>query len=394
MKNNNYSLFKPTRERKIAKRLNNFNEYVFAQLAKKVADVESRKGRKVLNFGPGNPDYPPDKEYLGKFQQFIIEKGSSHYPGYGASKEFSTALVEWYKGRFGVSLDGDECYPLLGGKDGLSSLSLALLDPGDEVLVPDPGYPGFVGPALMVGACPVSYDLLPEQEFKINLNQLTKKLSAKTKAIWINFPSNPTGQVASLEELNSLVDFAKQNNIWLLYDNAYADITYDNFVAPSILEIPGAKDVAVEIGSFSKMFSFAGFRMGWIVGNSKLITAVAKVKSQLDSGMSRPLQKLGAYALENYNQDWNRAMLKSYENRRNIIAEKLNGLGLSFPLPKGALYIWAKISDQEEGANQFCDRLLEERQISLVPGTAYGKNGERYVRASFCINVDNINDYF
>jgi len=378
----------------MSERLNNFDEYIFAQLAKKVSDIEKSTGRKVLNFGPGNPDYPPLPEYLNKYGEFILEKGSSGYPGYGANKEFAKALVEWYGRRFGVDLDDGEYYPLLGGKDGLSALSLALLDQGDEILVPDPGYPGFVGPALLVGAIPVAYDLLPEHDFKADPKEIQKKISPKTKAIWINFPSNPTGQIADLAELKTFVDFARKNGIWLLYDNAYVDITYDGFIAPSILQIPGAKDVAIEIGSFSKMFSFAGFRMGWIAGNKDLITAVGKVKSQLDSGMSRPLQKLGAYALSNYNDDWHEAMIKSYADRRDIIVEKLRSLGLTFSLPKGALYIWAKIPDGEKSAEDFCDRLLQNKQISLVPGTAYGKNGNRYVRASFCINIDTIGDYF
>ncbi len=381
-------------EHQMSKRLDRFNEYIFAQLAKKVAEVEQRLGRKVLNFGPGNPDYPPAPANLAKYQEFVAEAKAASYPGYGATREFETSLSGWYDRRFGVGLENGEYYPLLGGKDGLSALSLALLDEGDEILVPDPGYPGFVGPALMVGANPVSYDLLPEQDFKINLEQLKQKISPKTKAMWVNFPSNPTGQVATLEELTPLVDLAKEKGIWLLYDNAYAEITYDGFVAPSILQVPGAKELAVEIGSFSKMCSFAGFRMGWVAGNEELVRAIAKVKSQLDSGMSRPLQRLGSYALDNYNEDWRQQMTGSYEERRNIIAEKLKELGLSFSLPKGSLYLWAKIPEEETSVEEFCNRLLEEKQISLVPGTAYGKNGERYVRASCCINIDDINDYF
>lgn len=380
--------------KKLSSRLENFNEYVFAKLAKKVAQVEKESGRKVLNFGPGNPDFPPLPEYLEKYKEFISEQNSSGYPGYGAVKDFSDALVSWYHKRFGVSLESPDLYPLLGGKDGLSALSLALLDVGDEILVPDPGYPGFTGSALMMGAKPVAYDLLPEKDFKIDINELEKKVSDKTKAIWVNFPSNPTGQVATLEELVSIVEFAKKHDIWLLYDNAYADITYDGFVAPSILQIPGAKDIAIEIGSFSKMASFAGFRMGWIVGSPELISAVAKVKSQLDSGMSRPLQKLGAYVLNNYNKAWHDSMIESYEKRRDTIAEKLRSLGLTFSASKGALYLWAKIPDGEKSSEEFCDKLLQEKQISLVPGTAYGRNGEGYVRASFCINIDKINDYF
>ncbi|MFA6253790.1 MAG: pyridoxal phosphate-dependent aminotransferase [Candidatus Paceibacterota bacterium] len=383
-----------TPEPKLAKRLDNFGEYIFAKLAKRVAEVEKELGRRVLNFGPGNPDYPPAPEHLIKYQEAIAEKEAASYPGYGATKEFAEALSGWYSRRFKVDLESGEYYPLLGGKDGLGATSLALLDAGDEVLVPDPGYPGFVGPALMIGAEPVNYDLLPEHDFKIDLDQLAEKISPKTKAIWVNFPSNPTGQVATLEELAPLVAFAKQHGIWLLYDNAYAEITYDDVIAPSILQVPGAKDIAIEIGSFSKMCSFAGFRMGWVTGNKELVEAIAKVKSQLDSGMSRPLQSLGSYALNNYGEEWHGQMIASYEARRNIIAEKLRGLGLTFDLPKGALYIWARIPEDKKDTESFCERLLEEKQISLVPGTAYGHNGERYVRASCCINIDNINDYF
>ncbi|MFA6476315.1 MAG: pyridoxal phosphate-dependent aminotransferase [Candidatus Paceibacterota bacterium] len=379
---------------RLSKSLDNFGEYIFVQLARKVAEVKERTGREVLNFGPGNPDYPTKEENLRRYQEFIVEPGAASYPGYGATKELGEAITGWYGERFEVGLEKGEYYPLLGGKDGIGALTFAILDAGDEVLVPDPGYPGFVGPALMRGAKPIGYDLLPEKDFKIDVEELEKKITPETKAIWINFPSNPTGQVASLEELAPLVRFAKEKGIWLLYDNAYAEITYEDFVAPSILQVPGAKDVAIEISSYSKMCSFAGFRMGWMAGNKDLVAAAAKVKSQLDSGMSRPLQRLGSYALNNYDDNWHDSMIESYEERRNIIAEKLRGLGLTFTLPKGALYIWARIPEEEESAEAFCDRLLEEKQISLVPGTAYGKNGERYVRASCCINIDKINDYF
>ncbi len=379
---------------KQAKRLDLFSEYIFASLSKKKAEIEKKTKRKVLDFGPGTPDIKPSSVYINKLVEFISENDAHLYPGYGAIREFSDALIWWYKNRFNVSINKDELLPLLGAKDGISHLPLALLDIGDEVLVPDPGYPAFRDPALMIGAKPISYSLRKEDNFKINFDLLKEKLSSKTKFIWVNFPSNPTGQIATRKELLTIVQFAKQNNLFIVYDNAYSEITFDSFIAPSILGIEDAKDIAVEIGSFSKTFSFAGFRMGWIVGNKDIIEALSKVKSQMDSGLSIPLQKLGAFALTNFDKEWHKEMLESYRKRRNIIAKHLKKLGLKFILPKAGLYIWAEIPSREKNSEEFAKKLLEEKQILFTPGTAFGKNGKRFVRISICINIDNINDYF
>lgn len=379
---------------KLSKRLNNFGEYVFSKLGKKVKEVEIESKRKVLNFGPGNPDFPPSTLYINKLCEFIKDNDSHLYPGFGANEQFTDALIYWYKKRFGVDLEKQELFPLLGAKDGVSHLPLALLDEGGEVLAPDPGYPAFTDPALMIGGKVVYYDLLEETDFKISILKLEQKISDKTKFIWINFPSNPTGQVATLKELEEIVSFAKKHNILIVYDNAYSEITFDGFIAPSILQIHGARDIAVELGSFSKTFSFAGFRMGWVVGNKEIVAALAKVKSQMDSGLSIHLQELGAYALTNTNEEWYQKMLRSYQERRVVISQHLKKLGLTFSLPKGSLYIWAKIPESDINSEDYCMQLLEEKQILLTPGSAFGKNGERYVRVSICINIDNINEYF
>jgi len=291
-------------------------------------------------------------------------------------------------------LEKSQILPLLGAKDGVSHLPQALLDEGDEVLVPDPGYPAFSDPALMVGAKVVYYNLTQGNDFKISLEEIRKKISSKTKFMWINFPSNPTGQVITISELEKIVEFAKEHEIFIVYDNAYSEITFDEYIAPSILQVEGAKEIAVEIGSFSKTFSFAGFRIGWIVGNSDVINALAKVKSQMDSGLSTPLQNLGAFALSNPDKDWHEKMIASYKRRRDIIAGKLKLLGLTPSLPKGGLYIWAKIPSDAKNTEDFCVRLLEEKQILFTPGTAFGRNGERYVRVSFCVNIEKIEEYF
>ncbi len=376
-----------------AKRLDKFPEYVFSRLGRKKREVEKTSGRRVLDMSMGTPDFPPSKKYRDKLKKFIDDSDSHLYPGFGAGGEFSDALISWYKTRFGVTLKENELLPLLGGKDGVAHLPLALADPGDEALVPDPGYPGFSGPAQIFDVKPVYYNLLEKNNFMPDMAELEKKVTKKTRYIWVNFPSNPTGAVAKLSNLKPFVSFAKKHNIIIIYDNAYAEITYDGFVAPSILEIPGAIDVACELGSFSKSHSFAGDRMGWLVGNSEVVGALAKVKSQLDSGMWMPLQKTGAYALTHPDLAWSRKMIKSYVERRDIIAEKLKVLGLNFKLPKGGLYIWAKIPGGIE-SEEYCMKLLEEQQILLAPGSAFGKNGRNYVRVCFSSNITGINEYF
>lgn len=379
---------------KPAKRLDKFPEYIFSRLAKEVADVEQKTGRKVLSFGPGTPDIPPSRKYVDQLAKYIYESDAHLYPGYGAIPDFAQALANWYEKRFHVHLENDEILPLLGAKDGISHLPLAILNEGDEVLVPNPGYPAFTGTTLMLGGKVVYYDLLDSNHFKMDLDDIQTKITTKTKYIWVNFPSNPTGQTITINEIEKVVDFAKKNGIFVIYDNAYSEVTYDGAVAPSILGIDGAKEICVEIGSFSKTFSFAGYRMGWMVGNKEVIKLLAKVKSQVDSGLSIPLQRLGAYALDNTDTKWHKEMLSSYKNRRDIIAKYLHSLGLTFDMPRGGLYIWAKIPESASDSTEFCMRLLRENQILLTPGTAFGSNGNMYVRVSFCVNIDNIEKYF
>lgn len=379
---------------KLSQRLEMFPEYIHSRMAKAAAIVEKESGRKVLNFGAGSPDIRPSQRYLDKFAELIQGQDAHLYPGYKGIPEFNSAIRGWYKKRFAVDLADDEILPLLGGKDGVAHLPLALADSGDDMLVPDPGYPAFVGPATMFGINPVSYDLKEDNNFMPALDELERKITPKTKYLWINFPSNPTGAVAELADLQRIVEFANKHSLPTIYDHAYAEITFDDFVAPSILQIPSARDVAVELGSFSKTFSFAGYRMGWLVGNRDIISALSKVKSQMDSGLTLPLQRLAAFALTNTDTVWHDMMLRSYEDRRDIIAAKLKTLGLSFQIPRGALYIWAKIPASAKDSESYCMQLLKEQHILFTPGSAFGKNGEGYVRVSICVNVDSIDEYF
>ena len=374
---------------KTARRLEQFPEYVFSRLNREIEKVEKESGRKVKNFGIGSPDVPPSEGYLAKLNELTHDKDAHLYPGYKGVPEFNAAVVSWYKRRFGVDIGADEILPLLGAKDGVAHLPLALADESDEILIPDPGYPGFAGAALLIGAKPVFYDVTARSY----LANLEEKITDKTAFIWVNFPSNPTGAVATREELEEIVALAKKRGIYIVYDNAYSEITFDGYVAPSILEVEGAKDVSVELGSFSKTFSFAGYRIGWIVGNKDVVAALAKVKSQADSGMSLPLQRLGAYALTNQDKVWHAKMIQTYQERRDVIAEKLTKLGLTFEKPRGSLYLWAKIPDSAKDSETYVLNLLKEKQVFFAPGSAFGQNGERYVRVSICIDTTDIDQY-
>lgn len=380
--------------RSFSQRLERFPEYIHSRLARKAREVETATGRPVLDFGLGSPDFPPSKRYADKLKDFFEDPKAHLYPGFPPIPEFSKGLIEWYQNRFGVGIAEKELYPLVGGKDGIAHLSFALFDEDDEVLLPDPGYPAYEGMALMAGAKPVFYSLNENGEFPLDLEGLESRISPRTKAMWVNFPANPTGSVIDRSRLALIVEIARKHGVWLLYDNAYSEITFDGFRAPSVLEIPEAKEVALELGSFSKMFSFAGYRMGWVAGNTKLIGALAKIKSQVDSGLARPLQRLGGFALAHPDQEWHRAMLASYRDRRDTILSYLPRLGLEATAPKGALYLWAKIPIGYQDSETFCLETLEKKQILFTPGTAFGQSGRNYVRISFCVNIDAIKDYF
>lgn len=369
-----------------------FPEYPFAAIIKIKQEIELEKGRPVLDLTIGTPTFRPSKKYIQKLSEYFLMEDAHLYPGFGAISELKQALITWYSKRFAVTLEREEMYPLLGGKDGIAHIPLAILDDGDEILVPNPGYPGFIGSTLMIGAIPVYYSVIGTTSSIIS--SIKKNTTGKTKAIWINSPGNPTGLTFSDSELKELVDFALLRKIALLYDNAYSEITFDGYIAPSILKFDRAKDIAIEIGSYSKTASFAGFRIGWIAGNKKIISTVAKVKSQMDSGLTLPFQKLAAHVLNNFDDTWYKSMLLHYQKNRDILARAFTSLGLHVVKPKGALYLWIRIPDSYKDANQYVTYLLQTYHILVTPGTAFGSEGKRYIRVSISSDISKIKLYF
>jgi LL-diaminopimelate aminotransferase len=371
------------------------SEYIFARLEREKREVESKTGRQVLNLGAGNPDFPPSQKFIAELKRVVsADSRIFKYPGYRGTEELLTALRDHLNQRYNLSLETDQLHVLLGAKDGINSIYSATLDQGSEALIPDPGYQGYRGYPEMIGAKVVPYELKPENNFQVEIEELEKLLTPATRLIWVNYPSNPTGALATKETLTSLVEFAIQHDLAIAYDHAYNDIVFDGEVSPSILQVPNADRVAVELFSFSKSHSFAGLRIGYVAGNRELINAIKQVKSKVDSGLSIDRQALAAYVLRNPDPEWAEAMLTSYRIRRDILCHYLQTLGLKFTVPRAGLYIWAEVPEDFEDGDQFAERMLRDHQILVTPGSAFGKNGKKYVRISFCVNIEGINQYF
>jgi LL-diaminopimelate aminotransferase len=298
-------------------------------------------------------------------------------------------VADWYRTRFGVDLDPDtEVQPLIGSKEGIAHLTWAFVDPGDEVLVPDPGYPVYDISALLAGGIPVSVPHTEERGFLPDLSGV--RPTGRTKLLWLGFPSNPTAAVAERPVFEAAVALARDHGFLLAHDAAYSEITFDGFVAPSVLEIPGARDVAVEIGSASKTYNMTGWRVGWAVGNADAIKALATLKTNLDSGIFNAVQR-GAIAALTGPQDHLGPLLDAYRRRRDLFVSALNDLGWDLKPPLGSFYVWFPTRDGTSSAD-FADLLLERAGVVVTPGTGYGANGEGYVRASMTIADDRLEE--
>jgi LL-diaminopimelate aminotransferase len=369
------------------------SEYVFARIKNAIKQELSSNSKPMLDFSVGVPDYPTNDKVVAAYVNAVRRSRLSNYPGFNATKEFSDALENWYKYRYDVDLEFNSILVLNGAKEGIAHTPLALFNPNDTVLVPNPGYPAYSAPSLFAGANVVPYDLTPESDFKIDYNQLDRLLHFKPRYMWVNFPSNPTGQMLSQSELTVLVAYALKHDIFILYDNAYSEIFFENNPPPSILQVEGSDRCAVEFGSVSKSFSLAGLRLGWVCGNNEAVSAIAKLKTIYDSGVSQVVQSVGAAAFNLRDEIWHRDMIQSYQDRRTILKDHLPKLGLSFSLPPSSLYIWAKIPDNETDSESFCTKILKQYHIVFAPGSAFGTKSERYVRISVGVNVDYFDRY-
>jgi alanine-synthesizing transaminase len=347
-----------------------------------------RRGEDVIDLSMGNPDGPTPQHIVDKLVE-AAQRQDTH--GYSVSKgipRLRRAISTWYQRRYGVELDPDsEAIVTIGSKEGLAHLMLACLERGDTVLVPNPSYPIHIYGAIIAGADIRSVRMTPGVDFFAELERAIRELTPKPKMLVIGFPSNPTAQCVELEFFERIVALARQHNILVVHDLAYADIVFDNYKAPSIMQVPGARDVAVEFFTMSKSYNMAGWRIGFMVGNKELVHALARIKSYHDYGSFTPIQVASIVALEGP-QDCVEEIRKTYQKRRDVMAKGLHDIGWMVEVPRASMYIWAKIPDAYAGLGsiEFTRRLLEGAKIAVAPGIGFGDYGDDHVRIALIEN--------
>jgi len=375
---------------KIADRVVNLPPYVFATVEKKIGEAKA-KGVDVISLGIGSPDLAPPQYILDALYQSAQRDDAHGYAGYYGTPGLRKAIAHYYAERFGVTLDPEtEVRPLIGSKEGLANMALAFVDPGDLVLAADPGYPTYTMGAVMAGGDGYPMPLLEERGWLPDLSVIPEEVADKATLMWLNYPNNPTGAAAPLEFLEEAIAYARAHDILICYDNPYCDLTFDGYVAPSILELPGAMDVAVEFNSLSKTYNMAGWRVGMVVGNAQAIKALTTVKTNIDSGIFRPIQDAAQVALTG-DQSWLAERNLIYQRRRDIILGFLPTLGMTATPPKGALYVWAKAPEGVE-ADAFAVDVLERAGVWMTPGTAFGAHGAGYFRLSVCVPEERLKE--
>lgn len=372
-----------------AKRLDTVEEYYFSSKLREVRQLQS-EGKSIINMGIGSPDLSPSKAVIEAVAAAIQDENGHGYQSYQGLPELRKGMADFYQNQFGVELNpNNEILPLMGSKEGIMHISLAFLNEGDHVLIPNPGYPTYTSVTNLVQAVPVYYDLKEENAWEPDFEALEKLDLSKVKIMWLGYPHMPTGARGSLALFEKLVAFAKKHNILLINDNPYSFVLNDNPM--SLLQVEGAKDVALELNSLSKTFNMAGWRVGMVLGNPEIIDAVLKVKSNMDSGMFYGIQK-GAIAALNCDKSWFEDQNKIYRRRRELtekLAEKLNckvykeGVGL---------FVWAKLPEGIASAEKFIDEILYEKHIFITPGTIFGSNGEGYIRFSLCVKEEKVQE--
>ena len=372
----------------IADRLKNIEEYYFSKKLREVRWLQS-EGKPIINLGIGSPDLNPPERVLNALVETFNEDGAHKYQSYQGIPELREAICSFYYRHFGVSLNPlSEVLPLMGSKEGILHISMAFLNEGDEVLIPNPGYPTYTSVTKLVGAKPVFYDLKENNNWFPDFIDLERRGMKNVKMMWVNYPHMPTGATATNKLFEDLITFAKRNDILIVNDNPYSFVL--NRFPRSILKYKGAKDVCLELNSLSKTFNMAGWRVGMLLGNSDYITAVLRVKSNMDSGMFLGIQK-GAIEALNCSDMWFMTLNSVYEQRRKIAWQIADTLKCNYSKNATGLFVWAKLPEKTN-AEKFIDLLLHEKSIFIAPGSVFGTNGKGYIRISLCASQDKLEE--
>ena len=367
-----------------AERLSSISEYYFSTKLKEVADMNA-KGMNVISLGIGSPDLPPSAETIEALCKSAADDKAHGYQPYVGIPELRNAFAEWYKKWFSVELNpANEIQPLIGSKEGILHISLAFLNPGDGVLVPNPGYPTYSSVSNLVQAKVSTYDLDEDNDWQPDFGALEKMDLSNVKLMWVNYPNMPTGASATPELFEKLVAFGKKHGIVICNDNPYSFILNENRL--SILQVEGAKDICIELNSMSKSHNMPGWRMGMLASNAQFVQWVLKVKSNIDSGQFKPMQVAAIAALNN-SEGWHKKMnIDLYKNRRQLAEEILNTLGCTFDNKQVGMFLWGKIPARYKDSGELADKVLYESKVFITPGFIFGDKGNRYIRLSLCAN--------
>ena len=373
-----------------AQRIEKLPPYLFAEIDRKVSEAKA-KGADIISFGVGDPDLPTPPHVVEALAEAARDPATHRYPSYTGLPDFRQSIASWYERRFGVTLDPDnEVQPLVGSKEGIFHLPVAFIDPGDVALIPDPGYPVYETGTLLAGGEPVMMPLVAENSFEPDFASISGETLERARVMWLNYPSNPTAATVTKDFFQRAVDFCREHDLLLAHDAAYTEITFDGYVAPSILEVDGAKDCAIEFHSLSKTYNMTGWRIGWVAGAPQAIEAMKRLKTNIDSGIFDAVQRAGMAAIDGP-QDYLAECIERYRHRRDLLCDGLKSMGVVVEPPKGSIYLWVPVPEGHT-SESYTTYLLEETAIVVAPGTGYGPSGQGYVRFSLTISDDRLEE--
>jgi len=373
-----------------SRRLERIPPYAFAQLERKIAEKRAA-GVDVISLGIGDPDRPTPPLIVEAMQEAVTEPETHRYPSNRGREDFRAAVGDYYARRFDVTLDPErEVIPALGAKEAIFNLNLAFLDPGDYALAADPGYPVYTGGPWLAGGEPVLMALEPERGFVPDLAAIDEDVASRAELMYLNYPNNPTGAVVPDGFFERVVEFARSYEILVVHDNAYSEIVYDGYRAPSFLATPGAKEVGLEVFSLSKGFNMTGWRCAVVVGNAEALHVYWQLKTNIDSGMFEAVQLAGIAALSPDTDAEVASMQELYRRRRDLVCEALAGIGVEVRPPHGTIYVWAPIPEGFQTSAEYCEHVLEQAAVVLSPGAIYGPAGEGWFRISLTTPDDRL----
>ena len=371
-----------------ADRLGHVSEYYFSRKLKEVAQMNA-EGKNVISLGIGSPDMPPSEETVNTLCENARKADAHGYQPTMGIPELRKAMADWYKRFYNVDLDpATEIQPLIGSKEGILHVTLALVNPGEQVLVPNPGYPTYTLKKKILGSEILTYNLKPENNWQPDFEELEKMDLSRVKLMWTNYPNMPTGANATMELYEKLVDFARRHNIVIVNDNPYSFIL--NSKPLSLLSVPGAKECCIEFNSMSKSHNMPGWRVGMLASNAQFVQWILKIKSNIDSGTFRPMQLAAAQAYQN-SDEWHDKMNRTlYRNRRNVAEQIMEALDCTFDPDQVGMFLWGRIPDRYQDVEELTEKVLHEARVFITPGFIFGSNGARYIRISLCAKEENL----